>query len=357
MSNSRRKGKLPKNNERHNSRQNRRKENEEEIISIVEQDSNKKVSKKSKPQKNKQIKNINKIKVTDIISDKMDYEVLISGKYDLEQSDDSDDDFEQKFVTARQNKGSKVYDLMVKNPFINIKQPHDMLYLTKVGHGEFSADTMCMLEFFDTKTDLLVEEFAKILDRCPNIKILQLYACKSGLMHKDFFNHTLIQRIQGAQSDELRFEYGQLSFAEFFTIKLSELYRQQGKTFPEGLCVVACLGDVKNNNGKPGISGNIKYNFFVEDYMAIDVNSKLLKIDCTQFLTQYYLEVVNTNVNAIIHQVEPIRPVILAPVIEEPIIPIIRVYTDTQTNTLFTSVNQNVNSHSSINEESNNNTI
>ncbi|STX51678.1 Uncharacterised protein [Legionella busanensis] len=219
----------------------------------------------------------NNAQVQDINTHGMEEEIILMSE--------EADKFEENWVKKREKNGAKIIkvgnheeDLFPINPKI----------LTKVGHGVYMEHTMTMYHFYNTSNHILIEKFKDILIHCPTIKRLNLYACKSGLPPIESDKKTLAERLSITGSKE-RFKYGQMSFAEYFILKLAESFSKEEKEFPQGLDLVACLGDVKSNNGKPGISGNYRKNLVQETYMDIDSKSKLIRINCNKFLAEYKL--------------------------------------------------------------------
>jgi hypothetical protein len=212
--------------------------------------------------------------INDITADQMEKEILLT---DTEKSDD----FEKKWHQKRIKKGSISIELNAKK-MPKITQPQ---YLSFVGHGQYDS-SMTMLNFLLHDDQEIIDKMQQILTQYPTIKRINLYACKSGLPSNQYDKNNLAKRLTLLDPEIDRTSYGALSYAEYFIIKLEQSFKKSNLPFPENLSVVACLGDVKENNGKVGVS-KAKRKLSQEYYQVFDYHSYLTKLDCDIFLSCY----------------------------------------------------------------------
>lgn len=200
-------------------------------------------------------------------------------------SENDNDSFQVDWCEKRKKHGSYLLDIDLHETPINLK---NIKYLTKVGHGGYEDDDLCMLGFTDYDNSTVIDRFKNVLEIYPTIQRINLYACKSGLPPIACDLLPLRKRLS-IQMDGERFQYGALSFAEYFILALEERFRKEGNEFPSGLFVVACLGDVKENSGKAGISHNVRLRLASECYVKYDPTSKFCMINCDLFIKTYRL--------------------------------------------------------------------
>lgn len=234
----------------------------------------------SKPISGVDILTISTTYIADLSPDAFDNELL------LVTERDSKDDLEEVWSKKRKRKGSTIVYLNGDQEYKVTGKP---TCLTKVGHGPFYADTMAMHGFYHTKDAVFVTTVKQALIAHPTITRINLYACKSGLpplMPPD--KADLANRVKSKSLDEKRYQDGQLSYAEYFILRLKQSFDKNRQLFPRKLYVVACLGDVKENGGKVGISKN-KRQIHPESYHTVCPATALVQIDCDKFLTQYRL--------------------------------------------------------------------
>lgn len=223
-------------------------------------------------------KKVNNPAINDIKTEENDFEIILFSEREFYA--DQPDTFQLEWCNSRKKHGSVLQD--IDSPkFSPIKKP--MKYLTKVGHGGYETENVCMMGFTDHINDTVINTFKVFLLRNPTIKRINLYACRSGLPPISFDGERLNVRFLKRDANE-RFRYGCLSFAEYFILALADKFRAEGQELPKGLSVVACLGNVAQSNGKPTVSGEARLNLAPEDYVVYDHNSKLCKIDCDLFV-------------------------------------------------------------------------
>lgn len=200
------------------------------------------------------------------------------------------DDFEQSFVSKRviSKQSNLVSDSCKFKPTV----------LTKTGHGQYCKDTMSMIRFCDVENHELIQDVTNLLIQYPTINRINLYGCKSGLTPIQAkkcrnLNQKLDLEEICPSGYQARKYYGQLSYAEFFILEVERNLPPEKKHLLQNICVVACLGDIKNNNGRVGVSGNkdVKTCMPEENYMEIDTTSALAKINCSSFISSFK----NTN--------------------------------------------------------------
>jgi hypothetical protein len=238
---------------------------------------------KMRPRRDKSVPVVN---INDIKVEERDKEIVFI---------EGDDEFEMTWSQKRASKGSILVSLDSTDYPLKPKKPS---YLTKLGHGCYVANELAMICFMggeldDYSDDNLIEKMKNYLTHFGSLERINLYACKSGLVPMDGNNKSLVERKDLIKNDpipglECRYHYGLLSYAEYFIVKLQESYKASGLPFPNGLSVVACLGDVKDNNGKPGVSGSKRILFYKENYAELDLKTNLVKIDCDKFLIAYH---------------------------------------------------------------------
>ena len=159
--------------------------------------------------------------------------------------------------------------------------------LTKVGHGSFLENEDAMIKFFHIKNDALILKFQLAMEQLKTIDRINLYGCKSGVVPLSSDRQPLEARVGIAfeSREHERNQYGALSYAEYFILDLRKAYRDNGKELPRGLCVVACAGNIKDNNGKPTIAGS-KHPPLKELFNEVS-KSGWVKINCDIFLASY----------------------------------------------------------------------
>lgn len=145
---------------------------------------------------------------------------------------------------------------------------------------------MAMIRFCGNQEAVIINEFVKTLLCFPSITRINLYSCKSGLLPLSSAEKPLSERIHKKDTIRKSENAGSLSFAEHFILELGKAFRAKGSPFPENLWVVACLGDVKHNNGRLAISKN-KREIPAENYLIADYQTGLVQINCSQFLATY----------------------------------------------------------------------
>lgn len=205
------------------------------------------------------------------------------------------DNFEIKWCISRQGSGATLRE--IGKPVVNKGAvPKGLTCLTKVGHGTYycgdakGANTYAMIDFMQIENQRFIDEAHQVLRHCDSIKRINLYACKSGLPPLQCCDAKLENRLERGAKGK-RYEYGKLSYAEFFIIKL---WNTMGRSFPRGLKVVATLGDVRMEKGTfkvckiGGIKPSKIKDIFCESYLEIDSRAKLVRIDCDSFIHKYF---------------------------------------------------------------------
>lgn len=225
--------------------------------------------------------------VRDLSNEAIEKEVILVGGPESVGGDD----MEEKWTKKRKKNYSTT--LVLYGEPLPETNP---LYLTKVGHGCYYEKSMMMINFMSIENDTFASSVRDMLLCYPSIKQINLYACKSGLVPLPYSMHPLQERVNskametcGSYKTSLakdRCQFGFLSYAEYFALKLRNSFKEVSIEFPSDLSIVACLGDVKENKGKIGIS-RCKRRIKKEPYNFIDPDTSLVKIDCQQFFEVY----------------------------------------------------------------------
>ncbi|KTD31413.1 hypothetical protein [Legionella maceachernii] len=207
--------------------------------------------------------------IIDIPNTEMEQEIVLMGE--------SDDNFEKNWVKKRELKGATIASLNETGFPNNLRNPS---CLTKVGHSAW--EDMAMSGFRDDEDAPIVKRVNEALIQFPSIKRINLYSCLSGVLPQSCERLKLRDRIKDQADEAIK----KLSYAEHFILALQKAFLESETDFPKDLCVVACLGLVKHNNGRAGISRG-KRLIPQEKYTEIDPISFFVNINCAQFLATY----------------------------------------------------------------------
>lgn len=219
--------------------------------------------------------------VADLSAEAMEREIVYVPKAD---------DFASNWAKKREKKGAAVINpaKMLCKELLVLESPP--LTLTILGHGRYYDSGETMLDFLGTKNEKLVKYVADLLEEHPSIKRLNLYGCKSGLTPLLVSQQAFAERVNYV-SDRVakyRLEEFQLSYAEYFILRLREALGEDAQERLAGLKIVACLGDVKDNSGKVGISGHTRAHCVIADpFAVVDTKTSLIEINCSKFLVEY----------------------------------------------------------------------
>lgn len=181
--------------------------------------------------------------------------------------------------------------------------------------GHILQPLMQWNRFCSIETLKLVEKVKELLTQISTITEVKLYACRSGMIPCSTNKFPLEQRLYlNDNIDDIRINnsprylYGNLSYAEYFSLLLHQSLFYSNQIIPPGLKISACLGETKNSNANINVTKSTPDNVTkksMANELYVDVNTKTNFItldfakfinECnTQFKKNIYLDNWNNN--------------------------------------------------------------